>query len=183
MDSLLNSLPWATNASFNAYKRQHDPTCLPDTRVALLQRIHKWVDRNDECFIFWLSGLAGTGKSTIARTVAQECFQRGRLGATFFFSKGGGDVGHAGKFFTTIATQLAKHSQYLKRYICDAITNSDIANQSLSDQWRHLILGPLSKLSSNSHLSSYVIIIDALDECENEKDIQVILQLLAEAHH
>ena len=65
---MLNSLPTAKDAPFNAYQRQHDPTCLPDTRVDLLQEIYDWADGQDKRYIFWLNGLAGTGKSTIART-------------------------------------------------------------------------------------------------------------------
>jgi hypothetical protein len=128
-----------------------------------------------------LNGLAGTGKSTIARTVARKYSENGQLGASFFFSRGGGDVGHAEKFFTTIAVQLSKKSQHLEQHICDAIKkNGDIATQSLGDQWRQLIFGPLSKLSGDS--SFYILVIDALDECTDDKDIRTILQLLAEAH-
>src|SRR5436305_2082871 len=55
-------------------------------------------------------------------------------------------------------------------------------NQSLRDQWRQLILRPMSRLEANSFRSSYILIliIDALDECEGENDIQTILQLLVE---
>jgi hypothetical protein len=60
--------------------------------------------------IFWLSGWAGTGKSTIAWTVAHEYHNRGCLEARFFFSRGKEDVSHAGEFFTSIATQLAQNS-------------------------------------------------------------------------
>jgi hypothetical protein len=130
-----------------------------------------------------LSGLAGTGKSTIARTVARRYFENDQLGASFFFSRGGGDVGRASKFFTTIAVQLAKKSQSLQQHICDALRkNSDIATQSLGDQWRQLVLGPLSKLSGDPSPSLCVLVIDALDECDNEEDIWTILQLLAQAH-
>jgi hypothetical protein len=183
IDSPLNRLPYAIDAPFNTYNRRHEPTCLPDTRVDLLQQIYTWADGHDKRFIFWLNGLAGTGKSTIARTVARQYFENKRLGASFFFSRGGGDVSHASKFFTTIAVQLAKKSQSLRRHICDALRqNSDIATQSLGDQWRQLVLGPLSKLSGgDSYPFSYVLIIDALDECNNDNDIRIILQLLAEA--
>jgi hypothetical protein len=51
--------------------------------------------------------MAGTGKSTIARTTADRFSQSGKLGASFFFSRGGKDVGNAEKFFLTIARQLA----------------------------------------------------------------------------
>jgi NACHT domain len=188
MDSLLERLPYAADAPFNARKWQHAPTCLPDTRVDLLQQIHNWIDSNDEIdrtnerSIFWLNGWAGTGKSTISRTVAYNCFQQGCLGASFFFSKGGGDISHAGQFFTTIARQLAEESQYLKRCIYDAIKeNKIIATQSYANQWRQLILGPLSKLDRGYRAFSFVFVIDAMDECDNEDDIKLILRLLAEA--
>ena len=126
--------------------------------------------------------MAGTGKSTIARTISREYFERGHLGASFFFSRGGGDVGHAGKFFTTIASQLAKRSPSLKISICKAVAkNSDIQNQSLRDQWRQLILHPLLLLPEHPSPSSYLLVVDALDECEGENNIRTILQLLAEA--
>jgi hypothetical protein len=80
--------------------------------------------------------LAGTGKSTIAQTIAQRYYKEGRLGASFFFLKGGGDVSHAGKFFTSIAVQLANNILSLQHYICNAISNcKDIASQSFHDQW------------------------------------------------
>ena len=126
--------------------------------------------------------MAGTGKSTIARTIAREYFEQGHLGASFFFSRGGGDVGRAGKFFTTIACQLAKRSPSLRNSICKAVAqNSDIQNQSLRDQWRQLILHPLLLFAKDSSPSSYLLVIDALDECEDENNIRTILQLLAEA--
>jgi hypothetical protein len=182
MDGLLKNLPYAADAPFNTAKWQHEPTCLPDTRVDLQQQIHDWIDGGDERTIFWLHGLAGTGKSTIARTIAQNCFQQGRLGASFFFSKGGGDISHAGKFFTTIATQLSEESPYLKRCIYNAVKeNKSVATQSYANQWRQLILGPLSKLDRGYRPFSFVFVIDAMDECESDADIKLILQLLVEA--
>ena len=175
-------MPNATKAAFNAFDKQHDSLCLPNTRVDVLNEIRAWADGQEERCIFWLSGLAGTGKSTIARTVAREYFDKGRLGASFFFSKGGGDVSHAGKFFTSIAVQLAQSSPSLKRYICEAVKKrSDIGSKSLDDQWRQLVLGPLSKLNGDSCRSSYILVVDALDECDDENNIRIILQLLAEA--
>ena len=140
------------------------------------------MDSEDERCIYWLSGLAGTGKSTIARTVARRYFEQKRLGASFFFSRGGGDVGHAGTFFTSIAVQLAYNAPSLRRHILEAAEEQiNIANHSLGDQWRQLVLRPLSRLDERLSPSSYLLIIDALDECDNEDHIRTILQLLAEA--
>jgi hypothetical protein len=52
---------------------------------------------------------------------------------------------------------------------------------ALSDQWHQLMLRPLSKLTSNSCPSSCVPVVDALDECDGDGNVQIILQLLAEA--
>ena len=126
--------------------------------------------------------MAGTGKSTVAQTIAHTFYEQKRLGASFFFSRGGGDVGHAGRFFTSLAVQLAHNIPQIQRFISDAvIEQNDIANQSLRDQWHQLVLCPLSILDSSSSPSSYVLIVDALDECDSEEDIRMILQLLTEA--
>ncbi|KAF2471639.1 purine and uridine phosphorylase [Lindgomyces ingoldianus] len=180
--SLLDHLPYADDAAFNSSTNQHDPLCLPNTRVDLLQEIYNWGNGQDERLIFWLNGLAGTGKSTIARTVARTYFDKKRLGASFFFSRGGGDVSHAGKFFTTISKQLATSIPPLHQHIRDAIkAQDDIVKLSFQDQWRHLVLGPLSKLTGNLRPPMFTIVIDALDECSNENDIQILLHLLADA--
>ena len=58
--------------------------------------------------VYWLNGLAGTGKSTIARTVAERMFAQGRLGASFFCSRDFEDRSNLRLIFPTIATQLAR---------------------------------------------------------------------------
>ena len=121
-------------------------------------------------------------KSTIARTVARRYFDQKRLGASFFFSRGGGDVGYAGKFFSSIAVQLARNIPQIQRFISDAvIEQNEIANQPLRDQWRQLVLRPLSMLDSGLSPSLYVLVVDALDECDDNNNIRIILQLLTEA--
>lgn len=89
-------------------------------------------------------------------------------------------MSHAGKLFTTLAVQLAKQIPSLQKQIYNAIAKqSNIASLSLSDQWHQLVLSPLSRLEE-SH-QSYVLVVDALDECEDDNDVRRILELLAEA--
>jgi len=166
-----------------ARRSDHEPTCLKETRVDLLKDIMHWSDTPNDACIFWLNGMAGTGKSTIARTVAREWAKKERLGASFFFSRGQGDRAHASKFFTTLAYQLAYAQPSLTAGIHKAVCDRpDIPRQSLREQWKHLILEPLSQLSSvPSQLQSLILVIDALDECDDENDIGLILQLLSEA--
>ncbi|KAI9772557.1 MAG: hypothetical protein M1840_000762, partial [Geoglossum simile] len=179
----LEKLMVAAAAPFNSYDRRNDSECIQNTRVGLLQEIREWVDGNDKRPIFWLRGLAGTGKSTIARTIAHYYHNRRRLAASFFFSRDiGGDVRDARKFFTTIAAQLARASDPLGDHIRNAINQeSDVVNQAPREQWRQLILEPLLKLQCSVLRLSWVLVVDALDECENGDDIRAIVNLLSEA--
>jgi len=148
----------------------------------MLSDIFAWGDNNEERALFWLQGLAGTGKSTISRTVARQYFNKRRLGASFFFSRDGGDVGHAGKFVTTIALQLATSIPGLQSHILDAVKERpDIASRSLHDQWNELVFRPISRLIESPGSSPYIIVVDALDECANESDVQALLHLLSQA--
>ena len=176
----LLKLPYAEGAAYNHRLWEHEDRCLPDTRVQLRQQITEWYDDRRSPCIFWLSGMAGTGKSTISRTVACELAEKKRLAASFFFSRGRADISHAGKFFTTIAAQLADSLPGLRPLISKAIDDHfDIHQRGLREQWQHLIYNPLKNVPVQP--IQLVLVIDALDECESKDDMQLILQLLAQA--
>jgi Mrp family chromosome partitioning ATPase len=179
----LAKLPVAIGASFNSHNEEHNARCLLDTRTELLDEITTWANNKDGKSIFWLSGMAGTGKSTIARTVAQSFASQGQLGASFFFKKGEGERGNASRFFTTIATDLVACEPGMLPGIRKALDeDSTISHKALKDQFEKLILQPLLGIKqARSRALARVVVIDALDECEREADIQAILQLLAQA--
>jgi hypothetical protein len=171
-------LPVAKGASFDSYAEEHNARCLPNTRVELLGQITEWgKDRNNKR-IFWLNGMAGTGKSTISRTIAQTFAAQCQLGASFFFKQGEGDRGNATRFFTTMATDLMGHVWGMRPGIRRAIdADPAISEKTLKDQFEKLILRPLSEATVQA--LEPVIVIDALDECERDEDIQTILRLLS----
>lgn len=179
----LNQLPEAVQAPFDASDRQNDPSCLEGTRTEVLKQIRAWLYGKSDSCVFWLRGMAGTGKSTIARTFSRELCDRGSLGASFFFSRGGGDVGHAGLFFTSLAKQLAFCGpKDLRSTFLRAIRqHPGIASKSRRDQWSRLILDPLKQLAPGSESSTVVILVDALDECDDENAMEEIVDLLAQA--
>lgn len=126
--------------------------------------------------------MAGTGKSTISRTVAQLFANMGKLGASFFFKRGERDRGHAGLFFTTIASQLITKKPCMAPFVREAIdTDPAITSKILEEQFDKLVLEPLEKLTEESDNSKpIVIVVDALDECEN-RDVRVIVKVLSKA--
>ncbi|KAH7110217.1 hypothetical protein B0J13DRAFT_682307, partial [Dactylonectria estremocensis] len=178
---VLDRLPVADGAFFDSHGDGHNATCLPNTRVNLLRQIHQWA--KDPCAksIFWLKGMAGTGKSTISRTVAQSCAVTGHLGASFFFKRGEPDRGNMSKFFTTIAAQLAQREPVIVPSI-EAAINADpyIAGKALRDQFDQLIIQPLGNIHPDARrLDTLVLVVDALDECDTETDIKLLINLLS----
>lgn len=187
-------LPTAKGAAFDFCASARG--CLPGTRVELLNRVSRWAaadvdanadsDEGDEKpkAIFWLNGMAGTGKSTIARTVAARVL-RGqappqRLAATFFFSRSETDRRKAGLFFGTIAGQLADGSPAYRDALLSALDHDpEISRRALREQWEKLILLPLIVAQETQIV---VLVIDALDECESEDDVSTIIRILAEAN-
>ena len=77
------------------------------TRKGVLQEIEHWLMSEQDQHIFWLNGLAGTGKSTIAQSFAERAFADGKLGAGFFCSRDFQDRSNLQMIFPTLAFQLA----------------------------------------------------------------------------
>ncbi|ORY72165.1 uncharacterized protein BCR38DRAFT_360285 [Pseudomassariella vexata] len=181
--TVLNKIPAIVGAAFDSHAEEHNSTCLQDTRVDLLRQISEWAHDPGARAVYWLNGAPGTGKSTISRTVARSFAKSGHLGASFFFKRGEADRSSLSKFFATIAAQLFKKYPAVAPYMKDAIeTDPDIFGKAIPEQFEKLILEPLSKTSPGAHaVTTLVIVVDALDECEQDKDIELIVTLFSRA--
>jgi len=175
-------LKYVPGAVFDAYGLEYK-ACHPETRRELLEEIESWAEHPTGHCIFWLNGMAGTGKSTIAYTVAKRLNEAGssghaKLGASFFFKRGEGDRASAALFFPTIVRQLCQKIPDLTAHIDQAIImDPDICSKALDEQFDKLLNKPLSKLSSSLTLTTYIVVVDAIDECQNEDDVWTLLQL------
>jgi len=148
--------------------------CLKGTRTAVLDEIESWSKDFNLSPVYWLNGLAGTGKSTIAQTVAERVFADGRLGASFFCSRDFKDRRNLRYIFPTLAFQLAqKYPNFRSIFVPLLQSNPDVVRDSLYNQMETLIVEPLS-----SSKISTVIIIDALDECVDDEPQSAILSVM-----
>jgi hypothetical protein len=173
----------AEEAAFDAIGRDHDPLCLPGTRTDLLQDIRSWLSSDSVKHVYWLSGWAGTGKSTVARTIAQEYTDhpQWQLG-TFFFSKGGGDAGHIHKFVGTLAMQLSYRWPAYKGALQKAFAADEgIVRRTQRAQWAALIQKPLCELLASPSSPRVLLVVDAVDECGTNDDMSRIVELLLDA--
>lgn len=179
--SVLDRLPIAEGAYFDSFDESRKTKCLPDTRVDLLREISSWVHNLDSHAIFWLNGMAGTGKSTISRTVCQTLAAESHLGANFFFKRGEADRGGLKRFFTTLAADLVQRQPTFASRMKEVIdAEPGISGKSPQEQFEKLILGPLSNTAPAAGvINPIVIVVDALDECDRDEDIELIIWLFS----
>lgn len=169
----------AAGAHFDSAAEQHNSRCLLNTRVELLQRISEWAANSNAEAVFWLNGMAGTGKSTISRTVAESVAREGQLGASFFFKRGETDRGTMAKFFLTIAADLTRRDPTIAHLVKEAIENDPtILRKAMREQFDKLILRPLSLIQRKEPI---VIVVDALDECDEEDNVKLMIYLFSQA--
>ena len=179
-EQILHSLPYAEGAALDSHLSQR-PSCLPNTRVGILADIDAWQQAIQGEPIFWLNGMAGTGKSTLAATVAARLRDTGCLAGSFVFSRGAGDLARATRFVTTMAVQMAEAFPATAEALCRAVEeNRGIYRIGLRDQWMQLILRPLREVGARGAPQTLTFVVDALDECESESDVRLLMQLFAE---
>jgi hypothetical protein len=112
----------------------------------LLDEIESWTKDFDKSPVYWLNGLAGTGKSTIAQTTAERLFADGRLGASFFCSRDFKDRSDLHLIFPTLSFQLAYRYPDFRSVLIPLLqSNPDIGYESLCNQMEKLIVTPLKE--------------------------------------
>jgi hypothetical protein len=144
-----------------------------------LRRIEEWEGDDTDKRVYWLNGHAGSGKSTIARTFAERSSQKGKLGASFFCSRDFEDKRNIHFIFPTLAYELAyRYAEFKTALIPILKANPNIGHTLPAIQLENLLVRPLQ--STGLHTT---IVIDALDECKDNRPVSLILSLLGTYIH
>ena len=153
------SLP---GSKLDAVQWDPDRACLDGTRQQLLGDIIEWAHNPESERIMWLSGGAGTGKSSVANSVAQRLDSVGRLGASFRFDRAFATPDTPGQLFGNLCHQLALFDDQLRTGILSAVRKHGSGGaMSLRQQARTLLVEPTLGCGL---IGPVVIMIDALDE-------------------
>ena len=148
--------------------------CVGGTCRDILEEIDHWTRNFEMPPVYWLNGLAGTGKTTIARTIVNKVEEDKRLGASFFYSRW--SKKDPENIFPNLAHQLAwMYPEFRVIYDLVLRSNPGIFHDLPRDQMKKLIINPLK-----TSAISTVIVIDALDECKDEQTVSAIFSALDE---
>ncbi|KZV70004.1 hypothetical protein PENSPDRAFT_632243, partial [Peniophora sp. CONT] len=100
--------------------------CLAGTRISVLESLKAWAVDSDAPRIYWLNGMAGSGKSTIARSFGQYLLEKARLGGSFFCSRVSADMAqmNAKLILPTLSRTLAAKDLDYGRSLVHALQSS-----------------------------------------------------------
>jgi hypothetical protein len=132
--------------------------------------------------VFWLAGLAGTGKSTIAKTFCEQLADKSTLMATFFASRNSAERRDPFNIIHTLAYELAVTDPRIRPHVLSTVRSPpDIMQRPMKEQIERLLEVPLSHWALNDR--PLVIVLDALDECDKIGRVEggALIPLLANA--
>ncbi|KAF7367047.1 hypothetical protein MSAN_00963900 [Mycena sanguinolenta] len=155
--------------------------CLEGTRVELLADLQAWSCDPNSPRIFWLDGMAGTGKSAITRSFCRMLQEANRLGGSFFCMRGNADRSNPKCIIPTLAVHLASQDTAYTTALLANIKGVS-PNANLQVQVERLLEQPLRSAHGNEH-PNMVFVIDALDELTDEDITKDLIRRLVSVVH
>ncbi|CCO35728.1 Vegetative incompatibility protein HET-E-1 [Rhizoctonia solani AG-1 IB] len=152
-------------------------SCTPGTREPQIKSLLEWARAPGTGRTYWMNGMAGTGKTTITHSVCTKLDRASQLGASFFCSRTIPECRQVKYIIPSISYQLARFSHGFRAELVKALElNPDVCSKAPKIQYEKLIVGPLT--AAQDYLPTFIVVIDALDECENDNAVGQILDLL-----
>ncbi|KZV71958.1 hypothetical protein PENSPDRAFT_719761, partial [Peniophora sp. CONT] len=151
-------------------ENQHSEGCMKDTRIQILKTLRIWSHDPTAPRLYWLNGMAGTGKSAIARTFCHYLREDGLLGGSFFCSRvDSKERDNFRRIIPTLAVDLARyHPAFCKALIPEIEGYPSEIQWNLQLQIERLFRAPLARVTAEYQtFPTLVLVVDALDECSD----------------
>ncbi|CCO34186.1 Vegetative incompatibility protein HET-E-1 [Rhizoctonia solani AG-1 IB] len=179
-DAQLKSMSPSMSATYNSAESANVQrrSCTPGTREPQIKSLLEWARAPGAGRTYWMNGMAGTGKTTITHSVCTELDRTFQLGASFFCSRTIPECRQVKYIIPSIAYQLARFSHGFRDELVKALeSDPDACSRAPKIQYENLIVGPLAAVQTRL-TANFIVVIDALDECENDDAVGQILDLL-----
>ncbi|CUA78442.1 Apoptotic protease-activating factor 1 [Rhizoctonia solani] len=152
--------------------------CADETRESELERLKTWARDPSAEPVYWINGMAGTGKTTIAYTLCDELDKTDELAASFFCTRLLPECRDIRLIIPAIAYQLSRFSYPFRHALSKVFESDQMAHtRGLQRQFQMLIDTPMQAVKQTLP-PGIIAIIDALDECEDRDNIEKLLELL-----
>ncbi|TFK42281.1 hypothetical protein BDQ12DRAFT_564946, partial [Crucibulum laeve] len=156
--------------------------CHPGTRLKVIAEIEKWIKDRDVCPILWLNGPAGSGKSAISQTIAERHAAQQQIVASFFFFRGTGRRSQIQYLIPTLAHQVSIFNPDAESALIETMRKEpNLSEQALYHQLVKLLIKSIQATGLDS--SKILIIIDALDECDDKELISEFIEVIVDTHN
>ncbi|KAG8730511.1 hypothetical protein FRC11_006551, partial [Ceratobasidium sp. 423] len=178
-DNRLKDLGQVDDARYNSrFTWQRRRGCTAGTRTGVQNTIKAWARNPKGPKIFWMSGMPGMGKTAISHSLCEWLEDEELLGASYFCTRTSPVCSGLGQLIPTIAYQLADSLPRFRRALCKALKRHRGCH-SLEPQlqFKRLLSEPLQE-AKDQIPENKVIVIDGLDEYEDDRLIEPILQPL-----
>ncbi|KAH7339779.1 WD40-repeat-containing domain protein [Rhizoctonia solani] len=173
LDRIRPSLSACYNSAAAAVVRRR--ACTPKTREQVMVDLQLWQKDESAETICWMSGMAGTGKTTIANTFCVALDETHELAASFFATRLLPECRDIKLIVPTIAYQLARFSRPFRSALSRVLERDpDAHTRALKSQFESMVVKPLRDVTETLP-SGIVVVIDALDECD---DVDGVVQIL-----
>lgn len=158
---------------------------MPDTRQAILDNIVTWALQPFEenatkatPKMFWLYGIPGLGKTSVANSICAQLYQHKSLGGSFFCRRDDPNLCEPRHTLPRLIYDLAGMWRPYRRLVTKKLKEDPLL--SLASESRTLFSKLLKELQDRPK-NPLVLVIDALDECGNALSRGPVLKSLSEA--
>ncbi|KAF9552678.1 WD40 repeat-like protein, partial [Agrocybe pediades] len=178
--TLLRTLVPVDDARYNsaystAVKRRG---CTASTREQILDDLRTWVKDPQGSKVFWMNGMAGTGKTTILYSFCEWLEESKRLAGNFFCSRASTSCRDLNNIVRSIAYQLAHYSPAFRSQLCKILEEKQNPHTlNVGEQFKWVMAMPLEN-SKDAIPDGAVIVIDALDECSDVSSTALFLKVV-----
>jgi len=152
--------------------------CTAETRKAILDDIQDWAEDSNSTRVYWMSGMAGTGKTTILYSLCEWLSKKQRLGGNYFCSRISASCRDVNTIVPTLTYQLARYSPAFRSTLCKVLEeNPEASKLDVKWQFEKLLQTPMESVKT-AMPEGVVVVIDALDECDDGDAFRLFLEIL-----